>query len=579
MRKIKYIFYYGIYLILVLGLIDYFIYRAYINKIDRVSFHSAKNRVLSLYMNESQSVVKHVDALTLFRLGSINTDKKSSFVNFAEKKNQNIIRIGCFGGSFTYGDEVNEVYDYPSILQNIFINAGYKNFEVINFGSLWYGFSQSFMMWKYVGSKYDLDYVLFGPVVFKYIEYETAFNHTINTGGINIDYMHARFILDGEKFKLVDVYGQTHKSRAENYFRFIPLLRYLRFDNNTPSFLACLIPSGRQLQKNPFYYYRGNLRNEVKAIHKLLLFEMLTSVKNLKFAYYPFDAVGFARDLKKENLSLDFLYRIRKFPYTMIGRHNSPCGNQLVAQQLFDLIVGKKISRWPILETNDLKAYGPAESGIKKYKLHEYKDIKIEINDIVIGYFMNAYPQYFIPTTPFDITQNKIMSLLAFKKEGISILDAFFVPLDFSLTGNSSVKILISWGKQKEEHFLGNVQLLNPSLEVGLVNLRDIYYDNGKSSMFCRVQTELLRAGAVLGKKPEITIFLDNKPILKAIGINYKNGVIEFLPIKYNFMAIKPKGDSFIDINKLNERGIIYLALYYHDGKKINIPFAEWRKR
>jgi len=241
---------------------------------------------------------KELDSLTMSRLGFFKSEKKSSFVNFEPSKPKGIIRVGCFGDSFTYGDEASDVNDYPSLLQKIFIQNGYDNFQVINFGCSWYGFGQAFIMWKYIGSKYGLDYILLGPACFQFVR-DCTFNHTEN---FEIYYMHARYILEGNGLKLIDVAGSTLEQRMKNYYKFIPRLRYLRFDAEPPVFLRCLIPKGRVL-RNPFYYYKGSLKEESTNIYSLLLSEMADSGARVVLNHYEENIINIGNKLaeNKEN--------------------------------------------------------------------------------------------------------------------------------------------------------------------------------------------------------------------------------------------------------------------------------------
>jgi hypothetical protein len=68
----------------------------------------------------------------LSNLGYLKAERKSSFTNFTKNKKQGVIRIGCFGDSFTYGDETKDGYEYPALLKNIFKEQGFSNIEVIN---------------------------------------------------------------------------------------------------------------------------------------------------------------------------------------------------------------------------------------------------------------------------------------------------------------------------------------------------------------------------------------------------------------------------------------------------------------
>ncbi|MDD5432837.1 MAG: SGNH/GDSL hydrolase family protein [Candidatus Omnitrophica bacterium] len=559
MRKLTYVSLYLIYLLLAIVLVDYFLYRIYLHKLNKDA------PCVSLL-----SAIKNVDGLTKSRLGFISTDKKSSFVNFNEKKERGIIRIGCFGDSFTHGDEVGSDQDYPSILQDIFIKAGKNNVEVINFGTQWYGFSQSFMMWKYVGIKYGLDYILLGPGMFDDIERETSFNHTMNTKAQNIYYQHARFVLENGNIRLVDVYGGNCKERMENYFRFFPLIRYLRFDINPPAFLSCLIPEGRKLN-NPFYYNKGSLTMEAAEIDKLLILEMLNSgSKVIAGNYYP-TVVRIASTLKFKNFNFVKFYHPEHFPYLMMLGHNSPLGNQIVAKQMFDLIAGEKTSQFGVIDTVDIDKDMLAKAQIEQRKLSEYADMKIELNGSEWGSFVKTRSNYSQKNEQPNIKESTIESFLAIKRKSSSILDAVFVPLGFKLAENSSLKIYINSKNQKKNLYIGNVRLLNPGLGIGVVDLEGIRITK-RSIIQCECTERLLRNAS------EVSILLNDKEILRGVRKNQENNLVELWPVRNNLIVIQPKPDSLIDVEGLEGEGVIYLSLYTKDGKKQEIPFARWIK-
>ena len=205
MKKLQFTILYILYLILVLIIVNYVCYFIYIKKLS--SRHKPENM-------EYQKI-KNVDRQTIKRFSHINTDKLkvSGFYNFEEMNKTNTIRIGCFGDSYTHGDEVNEINDYPNILNNIFKSRGYKNIDVINFGSGWHGFHQAFIMWKYVGRNYNLDYILLGPSCFQ-ASRDTSFNHTKDKSPY---YIHSRYIIKDDTLELVDIPGNNLEKTFRNY--------------------------------------------------------------------------------------------------------------------------------------------------------------------------------------------------------------------------------------------------------------------------------------------------------------------------------------------------------------------------
>ena len=151
--------------------------------------------------------------------------------------------------------------------------------------------------------------------------------------------------------------------------------------------------------------------------------------------------------------------------------------------------------------------------------------------------------------------------------------------MDFNLTDNSSLGICVrSRNNKKEIYPIGKIELLNSGLGIGSIALDGIGIGN-KNVIEYEGNMGLLKNCLFLGGKPEITILLNDKTILKAISANHENGVIEFQPINNKLIVIRPKSDSFVDVSTLDETGVIYLSLYTCDGKKLKMPFAKWIKK
>jgi hypothetical protein len=501
-----------------------------------------------------------IDKLTASRLGHILGNKRSSFVNFQTKKPKGIIRIGCFGDSFTYGDEVDRANDYPSLLQDIFIQNGFNNVQVINFGGSWYGFSQVFIMWKYVGRKYDLDYILLGPMCF-WLYRDSKFNHSADYWP---HYLHARYILKGDGLELIDVIGDSYKQRMQNYYKFIPRLRYLRFDTDPPLFLRCLIPKGRWL-KNPFYYYKGSPEEEFRKIYGLLLSEMADSSIPIILSNYEQLIIDVGNKIAKvkENLLVSRCERIRyRFPYLRPRDHNSPLGNNIVAQQMFDLITGKNNTELILFKTEDIDGSFPQQSETKRLKLSEYSRVAIEIAGVELGGF----------ATSDEGNSNKLLhkipfvSFIAIGNNKTSILDGRFLPLDFELRDGMALTMRIVTGFDAKEYNIGTIRLLNQGLDIGkIVPPHKVFFSDELHSVV--LEDENIKHGA------KVTVLLDGKPIMCG---KKAEKTLKLKAIQHKFIVPKGNVSGFIDVKKIGESGIVYLSLFERDGKEIKIPFAQW---
>lgn len=549
----KFIFWLLIYaacLIVILIVIDYLFYRAYLQRVFSLNESGIRKGQLSSLQN--------VDELTMRRLGYVNSDKKSSFVNFDPTKKNGIIRIGCFGDSFTHGDEVSEDLDYPDLLQDLFMKNGYKNFEVINFGSDWYGFFQAFLMWKFVGIKYNLDYVVLGPYGFQ-PERDLSFNHT---GGRNIYFMHSRFILKDGIATLVDVPGKTYEERMNNYYAYIPPLRFIRFDSNPPPFLACLFPRGRELRKNPFYYHSNQIK-ELDDIRRQLLLEMANSGSTVVVSNYWNYIVEFAKTLRKKNIRTGNLYCPDHFPYRTKRNHNSPFGNQLLAIQMFDLLTKKDSSEFFVLRSQDIRPEIPEEVGISRTRLCDYSDIRVEMKGIPVGFFVEENSVRVRGGEHQQVLkEHKVGALLAIKQKNESLLEAQFIPVERMLTKDIQLQLTFTSGSRKALFGTAPLRMLYPNVPIGILEVED-----------------LMKVFSFPEGESKVTVMIGDMAVMR-LTIAAKKSMIRVLSfgVKAKIIRICASGESFIDSDEIAPEGDFYLTLYVGKSQRIKIPIARWTK-
>jgi hypothetical protein len=540
---------YVFYLLAIIFLADYFFYLSYRSKI--IPSELPNNKLTKLQA----------------MLGWVGPGKKSSFSNFEKTKKTGIIRIGCFGDSFTWGDEVGYSYDYPSLLQEIFFKKGYKNVEVINFGMSWYGFQQSFMLWELLGREYALDYVVLGPACFQQVR-DSTFNQTFADSYLKgyVDALHARYILKGRGIKRIEVIGNTTRERVLNYYRFMPHLVYLKFDSNPPSFLvapiACLFPH-RKLKVNPFYY-KSDLIKEINEIYRIALLKMADVTPQVILGNYDQGIVSLARNLDKENIFASFLYYPQHFPYLVTLYHNSPLGNEVLAQQMFDLLMHKTESALAVIQTEDAGKELVAGVQIRKRRLSEYKSITVEMNQVGIGRLYYAG----ISSLP--------ISLIAFKSPATSILDAVFLPLDFEIKEGTPVSLRFKTSYGIHDVILGRIRLLHPGLNIGVIDFDFQKIDT--YNKFIQVDIDAISKIKLLPlkKNDTITVLLNNQQILSA-RVHSKTGSLNFFSTDGRFGVIRADGDVGISIEDLPTEGIVYAVLSGGE-EKIRLPLANWHK-
>ena len=308
-KKFRFTILYCSYLVLFVLLVIYFVFwRPFVNNLRKASKYEVSSS-------------KHVDPKAIRRLGSVRTGKKSSFTNFSQAKGQDVIRIGAFGDSFTYGDEVGQTHDFPTLLQQFFYDQGIENVEVINFGSSWHGFHQAYIMWDSVGRNFGCDYIILGPACFQ-AKRDTSFNHTDLSAPY---FFHARYIIDKEAIQIVEVLGENAEERFDNYFRFIPRWRYLRYDRNPPPLLQAMLPKGRTI-KNIFYYNSDPMKHEANETYKRLLSELSDQDVQVVLAHKSGKIIDLGKQVDKKSLAVKKLYTTRKFPYAAPKNHFSAWG-------------------------------------------------------------------------------------------------------------------------------------------------------------------------------------------------------------------------------------------------------------
>ncbi len=276
-------------------------------------------------------------------LGWAHDDRRhpeGSYLDFPVEKEPGTIRSGSFGCSFTLGQEAAKGHDYPSFLGWKFREEGYDNVEVINFGVGAYGNHQSYLLWDYLGRDYDLDYIVFMPFAW-HVPRDDTFIFDYNTFGP----IHARYILDGDSLKMIPVLGENQRDAIETYFGIIQPWRYLRYESDTPPFLKVLLPKGRQLKRNPFYYRPGmSSHEEIYRTYSLIIEGMAKDVPNLVVLSNN-DAIGDLRGMVSSP-NVRFLdSRVRhmftSFPHRAPQGHPSALLNRLRAEELFAFMTGE----------------------------------------------------------------------------------------------------------------------------------------------------------------------------------------------------------------------------------------------
>ncbi|MBN2406554.1 MAG: SGNH/GDSL hydrolase family protein [Elusimicrobia bacterium] len=511
----------------------------------------------------------------------MKTDKSNSYVKFSGTKPPGVIRIGCFGDSLTYGDEVSEGCDYPAQIQKIFSENGYENIEVINFGMPWSGFHQNYILWEEVGSKYQLDYVILGPVV--YYDRDATFNPSILYGYRQfLPYLHSRYILKkGPGVKLIDPVGSTSRERAEAYLRYIPYARYLRYDREAPFFMispvACLF-AGKKV-RNPFYY-RKDIHKEMNRIYGILYDRISDkSTSDILLCHYDKEIISIGEKVKKDNFTAMPLDIPRYFPYKAPYGHYSVYGNEYIAHQIYASLTGAPAAGFGIIKTESLSPGSgiDEDAGVEK-PLNECSDISIRIGGEIFGRFYECDPG----TDEKEDTAKKsfpgVSVLIAFKDKHAGILESVFIPADFEIKDGTDILIRVSRNFSKKTAVLGKARAAAPGIGIVTADIgKDVYFYpyDGKNLEIGKLNRP---AGIRIRKGDKLELIINGNTVFSGKALNDDLKAVFDLGDKKGIL-VAPGMDEKGRIRDIKYgSGEIYIAFDDSAGIRREIPAGVWKK-
>jgi hypothetical protein len=517
------------------------------------------------------TAIHGVTAETVRHLGGLLTSKASSFVNFPPAKPAGVLRIGALGASFTYGEEVDEVGDYPDMLAEQIRSLGVKA-EVINFGSAFHGFSQTYMAWDEIARRYDLDYILLGPSGFS-PDRDLRFNHAAR---IFPYFLHSRFIIEGDRLRRIDVIGDTHAQRFRSYFSFIPAWRYLRYDRGDPAFIAAVLPS-RTYLGNPFYYDSRSERDEGTEIQRRLLQQMVQSGPPIVMGLYPdseYLSDAFAA-LGGDRLCVARFDKPQDFPYLAPGWHDSPTGNAYLAQQYLSMLLGRPLEA-PFIVTSDL---APAEPAVDMpvRDLTGYDDLRVELNGIDVGRFVRIMdpepPTPRIAETNSFLRDRAVHSLIAFKYSDRSVADGAFLALPDRLDTAAAVRLVWRSDGVVKEVRLHGLQPAGENLDLAILDFPGTANYVHKPA---RIEAETL---ARLFGRPvsagTVQLMLGEDVLLEG-AVPEAGKPLDLAPTRGAFYQLRsaPSGNAAVDRGR--QSGTVDFVLSAQ-GKAYRVPIAQWR--
>lgn len=512
------------------------------------------------------------------RVGYLSNGKRSSFLAKPERKPGGVRRICAFGDSFTHGDEVDDRNDYPTLLQQELDRRAPGRFEVVNFGVSSYGFHQAFMLWDALGGPYGCEEVLLGPATF-FPDRDMSFNHA---GLGNPYYLHARYVLDGDGVRLVEVSGASLQERFEEYVRFVPHLDYARYDRAPPAFLRALLGPGKTVP-NPFYYFAGDMRDEARETYRRLLGRIVDGGATVRLGISR-DANGPLDGVEDARVDRFAMKMPQSFPYVAPHGHMGPIGNQLVARQFAQRIAPGHDESVPVLHVTPMPS-GPERGPETRQPLSGFADAHIEVAGAPVGLFVWG-DQASKRRGATGLLQGSQVATLVHvggpppdPVTGGSILDGCFLPSKMLLKREPRVCLRAFRGDAVREICDGRIRFPDPALSLGVLEIdgatvQDVPVADEENRLVLTPQSPALRE--VLLGASRLTITIDGAAALT--GVPEPQGRFRLSPGSSGCLRIRASESGLVDVAALPADGTIDLVLQGGRSADVRVPLARWRK-
>lgn len=459
--------------------------------------------------------------ITLFS----NSAPKSSYL-YQKEMADSIIKIGCFGDSYTMGDELGFGLDYPSLLQLMLDSISPNKFQVINFGTSGYGLGQCLLQYEYLKNLHTFDIIILNLFdhlklrdnTFKYHEYVP---------------LHGRYILnDSNSIDYIPVIGSSRKSAIKKYYSFLSKHDYLKYDAKTPSFLKPLTNNyfeyGYRHHYNPFYYYLENvqgkqgLEEELDELYRRLIVAFSKKVKELVVVSNDDNITSIVEGLVIPNLKiihsdLGNKSNLNKALYRMPYYHFSPTGAHELATQIASNLTNFTYSNL-VFKFELVQRYDSILPPSNSTKFIDSLWIALNDNSIMHLYINDLPHQSFGFSRKLNNQIDSISSLLMLSNSQLT--DLIFYPLKSRPENFSTISMNIDYLFNKESKMdCGKLEYENKFVSNFVSN--DAFTDSYSEISWNNTAKDTLPGWIVESKRPikDISVVIGNQQIqLKLIS-------------------------------------------------------------
>ncbi len=355
-------------------------------------------------------------------LGWYGTDRRSAPLKYMQRKSPGVIRIGAFGDSWTFGDEVSVGLDFPSQLEGLFRTRGSPNVEVLNFGGSGFGFHQEFKLWDEFAKTFQLDFIIIGPVCFQIERDNTLWSGQESYPAA----IHGRYYLEENNLKFIDApWGLNLVDRFDRFFGFLSGFKYLRYDRTRPYFVHFISKKEKPLD-NPFYYTQLDDVDEQNLIEKKMYETLLHTYGQVVTLNIDPRVVGFTSELQGASVSQSYSPQFR-FPFWRKA-HPSAAGYQNLAEAYYDMLTGREKIQQLLFE---FKAATPVANTARLTNLDNFRNGSVYMDNQKAGDLVYAdnFKTTDDPDKLVDFNDGNISALIGVSNQFGSFSDSVFFPL------------------------------------------------------------------------------------------------------------------------------------------------------
>ena len=516
----------------------------------------------------------------------------SSYLYHSMEKPSGTYRIGVFGDSNTEGQETAPGHDYASFLQEQLTANGKDTFEVINFGVRGYGMQQSFLLYEYLGNRYDLDMAIIMPFDFFYDRDNSFILHVDNKA------IHARYVLEGSGLRLVTIDEKTHLEALHRYYSLLPPEKYWIYDARGVNLLTTFPYWITSPRSNPFYYagWKG-YPSELNRLYSMMFAEVARGVERVL-------VVGNDRLIDSLNNGGHERVMLRKSridfdPFLLHApeNHASALGNQMRAAEISEWITGHANRlRLPEVSASEYRSSGEDEI-TAKLSLTRVSDGWIEIEGHpVAGFFMrgaNDPPWRFSKKVNF--AQQGILGIIQLDGRE-SFQQPRFVPVDFPVEDGALVELRLSSSGDETRITIGTLECVASVLcRAHFDDASDIHQlrfeRDGRHYKFYAYYT--LQALIQNGYFDAMEVLAAGQPILRGRRQNHLVdrarkvlfgrspdmfvNKFELKPLIADFIFLRAEAGQYVDPTSIPRHGSIQTRLRLQDGSVLRLgSFLEY---